>query len=505
MNHKLRTVSNSETAATCEKYLNKMMRQEQMFAVKRSPAFRPQQEKISHIVKQPSVINQRVKPKVTIRNQSPLQKATAQAVLNVQNSDNQSKDFSKVSKHRARSVSAVRLGNREREAWGQILQCNKSKEKVSLFSNFDPLRTLHFLSKELFTKLENVVPEGDEILQMVADIQHALKRIPPEISTLLHHPHSDYPLSEASGVTIKSTATKTCQTPPTLYQEDTEKFQKIMEENTYRLEASCKQLEIVCTNLQNEKELTEKELDQARENVEMLCGRVKELEIEMEEISTMKIKQLEDEKQYLQEQLDKATQELRDNPAINHLKKIVDDLKKQKSMSDETCARLEYDMALLKMEKEKFVTMLAVRDKEIKEIQEEMTKIQDQVNTQLKKLNGEVLKRANSLKSLKDSSNRPQEIFLDIGDTTISSITSNESDKDAINVIKESPCGDAEMNTIGKESQDDFFQKLKTDEVEINLPIANDKDQDMGFEDLLQGLTPSVKALLASHNLLTLY
>lgn len=54
-----------------------------------------------------------------------------------------------------------------------------------------------------------------------------------------------------------------------------------MEENTYRLEASCKQLELVCTNLQTEKEMTEKELDEARENVEMLCRRVKELEIEM--------------------------------------------------------------------------------------------------------------------------------------------------------------------------------------------------------------------------------
>lgn len=27
---------------------------------------------------------------------------------------------------------------------------------------------------------------------MVSDIQHALKRIPPEISTLLHNPHAEY-------------------------------------------------------------------------------------------------------------------------------------------------------------------------------------------------------------------------------------------------------------------------------------------------------------------------
>jgi chromosome segregation ATPase len=114
----------------------------------------------------------------------------------------------------------------------------------------------------------------------------------------------------------------------------------------------------------------------------------------------MKIKELEDEKQHLQKELEKAMQEITDNPTMNHLRKLVDELKKQKSSSDETCARLEYDMTLLKMEKEKFVTMLSMRDREIKDIQEEMAKIQDQVNKQLKKLNGEVVKRSNSLKAL---------------------------------------------------------------------------------------------------------
>lgn len=114
----------------------------------------------------------------------------------------------------------------------------------------------------------------------------------------------------------------------------------------------------------------------------------------------MKIKELEEEKKYLQQELEKALQELKNNPAVNQLKKLLDELQVQKTTSDENCARLEYDMAILKMEKEKFVTMLAVRDREIKEIQEEMTKIQEQVNRQLKKLNTEVLKRANSMKSL---------------------------------------------------------------------------------------------------------
>jgi DNA repair exonuclease SbcCD ATPase subunit len=462
MSHRMRTISTNE-GNTCEKYLNKMLRHENMYATKKSPVPRPYQERLTNLVKQSAAVPaQRTKPKVVIRQQSPVQKPAAQVVPNLpkEKGDNVGRakeDDVKIVKRRHRSVSGCRSDSAEREAWGQLLMSNKSKDKVSSFSSFDPLRTLHFLSKELHSKLRNVMPDEEELLQMVSDIQHALKRIPPEVSSLLHT-KAEYPHAEH---TPKNTSTKTCQTPPTLYQEDTEKFQKIMEENTYRLEASCKQLEMVCTNLQNEKEMTEKELDEAKENVEFLCKRVKDLEIEMEEISNMKIKELEDEKQHLQKELEKAMQEITDNPTMNHLRKLVDELKKQKSSSDETCARLEYDMTLLKMEKEKFATMLSMRDREIKDIQEEMAKIQDQVNKQLKKLNGEVVKRSNSLKALSVSEPyREQEnMYLEIGDTTMSSLTATESDREFINIIKECPCGDAEVQGIPKESQDDLLQK----------------------------------------------
>lgn len=76
-------------------------------------------------------------------------------------------------------------------------------------------------------------------------------------------------------------ADKTCQTPPTLYQEDTEAFQKIMEQNAHKLEVSLKQLELVCNKLQQEKEITEKELDETKENLAYYCKRVKELDLEV--------------------------------------------------------------------------------------------------------------------------------------------------------------------------------------------------------------------------------
>lgn len=65
--------------------------------------------------------------------------------------------------HRARR-SSFRAGSDsddrgEREPWGSILSNNnpRSTEKVSSFNNFDPLRTIHFLVKELQVKLRSPI------------------------------------------------------------------------------------------------------------------------------------------------------------------------------------------------------------------------------------------------------------------------------------------------------------------------------------------------------------
>ncbi|KAJ3662990.1 hypothetical protein Zmor_007303 [Zophobas morio] len=502
MSHRVKPHTNVEIAS-CEKYLSKMLKHDSALASKKNPASRPYQDKISQIMRHPiNMQPQRIKPKPSAKTQSPIQKVAVSLMSTMPREigDGSRIKEMKSTKRKPRSRSRSRSSSKVREAWGHILLSKKSGEKMSTFSNFDPLRTLHFLSKELSTKLRTVVPEEDEILQIVTDIQHALKRIPPEVTTLLHDPPPEIeePVVEEL-VPSKTTSTKICQTPPTLYQEDTERFQKIMEENTYRLETSCRQLEMVCSNLQNEKEMTEKELDEAKENVEMLCKKVKELEEEIEEITSQKIRELEEEKYELQQQLEKATQEVTNNPTLNHFKKLVEELKKQKLAADETCNRLEYDMTVLKMEKEKFATMLNVRDKEVKEIQEEMCKIQEQVHKQLKKLNSEVIERVNSVKALSDPTNGMHEsLFLEIGDTTISSITANESDKDTINIIKELPCGDTELIGLTKESHENFLQKLKGTNVGPDLQ-RNNKEIDSTYESLVAGLSPSMQAFLAAH------
>lgn len=86
------------------------------------------------------------------------------------------------------------------------------------------------------------------------------------------------------------------------------------------------------------------------------------------------------------------------------MRKLIDELKHQKFLSDEECAKLQYDKTILKLENEKYSTMLNVREREIKVIQEEMIKLQDQVNAQLNKLNANIITQ--------DSSNSYLELVL---------------------------------------------------------------------------------------------
>lgn len=66
------------------------------------------------------------------------------------------------------------------ESWSTIF--HKQAEK-STFSRFDPLRTLHFLSKELQLKVLSEYPGESHIQQIVYDMLSALKRVPPEIAS----------------------------------------------------------------------------------------------------------------------------------------------------------------------------------------------------------------------------------------------------------------------------------------------------------------------------------
>lgn len=111
------------------------------------------------------------------------------------------------SPRRPRSPSSTRKG----ETWSQLLKQSRGK---STFKHFDPLRTLHFLIKELECRVQNDIPGGfawfavswnlDGLLcvledmhlqQIVHDMLAALNRVPPEMASNIHlhqSPQSDH-------------------------------------------------------------------------------------------------------------------------------------------------------------------------------------------------------------------------------------------------------------------------------------------------------------------------
>lgn len=157
------TTLNLETIA-CEKYMSRLLQREKvsMPPSKPSSAFLTSQKCKEKIIKHSpatsSIQNQLSKVKPNIKQQNlripdPDQSQTS--------SDFQFTDDSalvqvtvKTTNPRQRSRSTVA----NREPWGQLLKQQKSSDKVSVFNNFDPLRTLHFLAKELQFQLQALLP-----------------------------------------------------------------------------------------------------------------------------------------------------------------------------------------------------------------------------------------------------------------------------------------------------------------------------------------------------------
>ncbi|KAG5877213.1 hypothetical protein JTB14_001261 [Gonioctena quinquepunctata] len=399
-------------------------------------------------------------------------------------------------RHRSRSTTV------EREPWGQLLKQQKSGDKVSVFGNFDPLRTLHFLAKELQFQLQAVLPDDSNLQQVVADMQYALKRVPPEIASTVHLRQAiDLLPKRSSSRSLDSdqldkvkvpTCEKVTQTPPNLVQEDNEKLQKIMEESTVKLEASCRQMERLCTNLKNEKETLEKQLLAERNNVGFYKKRIDDLELENNEILNPRIKILEEEKRKLESEyckselerskmetelrkmeselsLAKSKQESQSNKALDNLKSQITELKSDKSAIEQECAKMKHQVALSALEKEKYVTVLALRDKQISEIRTEMTQLQEVVNEQLMELHNGAL--SNIPKKIEGSSpNIPiaENGKENIGDNSISTIYSSEDQMQQFyigkhhNSFRDLPSGDLDTSNILQVMSDEYFSGCPT-------------------------------------------
>ncbi|KAJ8979668.1 hypothetical protein NQ317_006380 [Molorchus minor] len=166
----------------------------------------------------------------------------------------------------------------EREPWGQLLKQHKSSEKVSVFSTFDPLRTLHFLAKELQHQIQAVLPDDNSVNQMVTDMQYALKRVPPEVASMIHLqqaidmlPKKSKDLEDDTSDRVRRiTSEKSIQTDPLRETEEARKLQMVMEDSTMKLEISCRQMEALCEQLKNEKMSLQTQLEVERDSAEFL-------------------------------------------------------------------------------------------------------------------------------------------------------------------------------------------------------------------------------------------
>ncbi|KAJ8915817.1 hypothetical protein NQ315_004629 [Exocentrus adspersus] len=402
---------NLETIA-CEKYMTRLLQREKVSmppTPKPNPSLLTSQKYKDKVIKQSPIIlssqNQLSKVRPNIKQQNLPTPNTDQSRTS---NDFQFGDDSalvqvtvKTTNPRQRSRSTVA----SREPWGQLLKQQKSSDKVSVFSNFDPLRTLHFLAKELQFQLQTILPDDSTLQQMVADMQNALKRVPPEIASTIHLQQAidllpakkdSRPLHDERPERLKANLSeKAVQTHPTTDHEEYEKLQKIMEESTIKLEASCKQMENLCEQLKNEKLHLETQLQTEQNCVAFLKKKVEDLEFENTEILNSKIKRLEEEKRKLVAEFDELALKLETHSSVPppEIKTLINELKSSKSTMEHECAKLKHQLRLCAIEKEKYVAVLAVRDRQISEIRNEMTQLQEVVNEQLMELHNNAFQK----------------------------------------------------------------------------------------------------------------
>lgn len=159
---------NLETIA-CEKFMSRLLQREKinMPPTKLSSGFSTSQKSKEKVIKHstvtPPIQNQlsKVKPNVKQQNLPTPNPDQSQTSSDFQFADDSAlvQVTVKTTNPRQRSRSTVA----NREPWGQLLKQQKSTDKVSVFNNFDPLRTLHFLAKELQFQLQTLLPGKNKL------------------------------------------------------------------------------------------------------------------------------------------------------------------------------------------------------------------------------------------------------------------------------------------------------------------------------------------------------
>ncbi|CAH0546134.1 unnamed protein product [Brassicogethes aeneus] len=441
----------------CEVYSNRMLKKDKEASRKISPAFSKQSSLGNSSPNSTNTLS--MKKSIKQHSNSPTLRHTPQYEESVE-------------------IKLKSTKPRKSETWSSCLKSNKTRDPYG-FNNFDPLRLVHFLTKELKSHLQNRCPDDSCTQDMLGKLENALNRVPPEVASAIHlqqalellpkpKNHGDFDERPEKLVDHKVTETKSksIQTIDNI-KEENEMLQKLMSENTEKLEAKVKMLEEITGKLKLENEQRKNKLAIEKDNVQYYKGRLEELQKTHTETVNVRIYKMEEEKSLLEAQIAELKIQLTAlNKPKEDLKFTVKEMKKCKIDSDNEILKLKHQLKLSEIEKEKYMAVLAVRDRQINEIRNEMSQLQEVVNDQLMELH-------NSAFSNEPSNDSEDSDFAESkeGDGTLSSFATNDL-KDSENVFKDLEI--AEISTLcqnlsdpsmllqkslPKKSKDDIFDK----------------------------------------------
>lgn len=102
-------------------------------------------------------------------------------------------------------------------------------------------------------------------------------------------------------------------------------------------------------------------------------------------LTNYEIEKLTLEKDELQTEVKKLKAQLdtQSGPSMQSLKALIQDMRIQKGEADQEIVSLRHQLTLVTMEREKYMAILAARDRQIKEMQVDMKQLQESVNEQL--------------------------------------------------------------------------------------------------------------------------
>ncbi|CAH1107234.1 unnamed protein product [Psylliodes chrysocephalus] len=466
----------------CEKYMNKIANREKQINQILSATARGREK-----IKSPINEHRDIKPRPNVRQQNVSPTLTKNAKRNVMQyaDDSALVEGSVKPSNRQRSKSTA-----DRECWSQMLKEHKGGDKFSVFGSFDPLRTLHFLSKELQLQLHTILPDDDKVQGIVSDMQYALKRVPPEIASQVHLLQGLEILQGKGKLPIgkhirEEIETLDCgvQTVNIKTFENSEKLQKKMAEGTLKLESSCRQMEKICTDLKKEKNELEDELDEAKDEIELLKKKISKLEHENNEVLNPRINSLEGENRALNNQLKTLSSNSNNQfeHTVNNLKSQIAELRCQKNASEQENNKLKHQIKVGALEREKFIAVLTLRDTQINEIRTEMSQLQELVNEQLMEVHSNAFEGAPNAECTgsncpdgKPDDKMGKNLFAE--DNTLSTILTNEDfargprNNMSSNSFKELQSGEIDMPNIP--DLENMIKSLHTQDQKVQDQIA---------------------------------